>query len=154
MANQTKQMQSWQFFHFARKHLGRSVLYAIFGKKNARTVDYWCEDPKYTGKETHAFDPIQGIKDLLDMLDDHGHAGVVRSCLSFLSPTDVDGIVSEVTELLPTMAEEKLADFRAVAEFQAAVDACASCSEVNALKLEAIAEIERTFAKYKEVCGK
>ena len=66
MAKEKANMRSWQVLHFARKHLGRSSLYAIFGRKNARTVDYWCEDPKYTGKEECAFDPIQGVKDLLE----------------------------------------------------------------------------------------
>lgn len=155
MAKGNQQMQSWQVLHFFRKHLGRSALYAIFGKKNARTVDYWCEDPKYTGKSERAFDPIQGVKDLLEMLDDHGHTATVRACLDFLrSGTSLDeGCSPEVSDLLPTLTEEELADYTCLADFQAAIHRCAPYEEVNALKKSAIEEIERTFAKYKEICG-
>lgn len=156
MAKEKAKMRSWQVFHFARKHLGRSALYAIFGKKNGRTVDYWCEDPKYTGKEERAFDPIQGVKDLLEALDDHGHTGVVRACLDYLrAGTSLEEESSPVvTELLPTLAEEKLADFTCLAEFQAAIARCGSYPEVAALKKAALEEIERTFAKYIEECEK
>lgn len=153
MAKESKKMQSWQVLHFARKHLGRSALYVIFGRKNARTVDYWCEDPKYTGKEERAFDPIQGVKDLLETLDDHGHTSVVRACLDFLrSGTSLaeDCASPVVTELLPTMAEEELADYTCLAEFQAAINAAAPVKEVLALKYRAMDEIERTYAKYLE----
>ncbi|MFA7346877.1 MAG: hypothetical protein WCZ86_03860 [Desulfurivibrionaceae bacterium] len=155
MANGDKKMQSWQVLHFARKHLGRSVLYAIFGKKNARTVDYWCEDPRYTGKEDRAFDPIQGVKDLLDALDDQGHTPIVRACLNFLrSGTSLEEEkLPMVSELLPTLAEEKLADYIALAEFQSAIERCRPYEEANALKKAAIEEIERTFAKYVKDCG-
>jgi hypothetical protein len=156
MAKEKTKMRSWQVMHFARKHLGRSALYAIFGKKNARTVDYWCEDPKFTGKEERAFDPIQGVKDLLETLDDQGHTSVVRACLNFLreGTSLEEEFTPAVTELLPTLAEEELADYQYLSEFQRAIARCAPYKEVNALKQEAIEEIERTFAKYREVCRK
>jgi hypothetical protein len=152
MAKEMTKMRSWQVMHFARKHLGRSALYSIFGKKNGRTVDYWCEDPKYTGKEEHAFDPIQGVKDLLESLDDQGHTSVVRACLDFLrAGTSLEEEFSpSVTDLLPTLAEEKLADYTCLAEFQAGIYRCDSYTEVDRLKRAAIEEIERTFAKYRE----
>ncbi len=157
MAKENSKMRSWQVMHFARKHLGRSALYAIFGKKNARTVDFWCEDPKFTGKEERAFDPIQGVKDLLETLDDHGHTSVVRACLDFLREgTSLEESASTpvVTELLPTLTEEELADYTLLAQFQAAVNRGAPYHEVNSLKLAVIEEIERTFAKYREDRGK
>lgn len=157
MAKENTKMRSWQVMHFARKHLGRSAMYAIFGKKNARTVDYWCEDPKFTGKEERAFDPIQGVKDLLETLDDHGHTSVVRSCLDFLREgTSLEESASSpsITELLPTLVEEELEDYTCLAEFQAAINRCAPYEEVNTLKIGVLEEIERTFAKYREDCGK
>lgn len=154
MAKEKTKMRSWQVMHFARKHLGRSALYAIFGKKNARTVDYWCEDPKVTGKEERAFDPIQGVKDLLETLDDHGHTSIVRACLDFLcSGTSLkEESTPVVSDLLPTMAEEELADYTCLAAFQAAIGRCAPYQEVNKLKKASIEEIERTFAKYRQDC--
>ena len=156
MANGTNKMQSWQIFHFCRKHLGRSCLYAIFGRKNARTVDYWCENPRFTSKPECASDPISGLKCLIDELDDKGHTSVVRAMIAyFKSGTSLEEDPDPaVSDLLPTMTEEKLADFRAVAEFQDAIDKCLDRAEVDARKLVAIEEIERTFAKYLEECGK
>lgn len=145
-------MQSWQVFHFARKHLSRSVLYAIFGKKNARAVDYWCEDPRYTAKLEGAYDPIQGVKSLLETLDDHGHCGVVRSALSYLAAgTSADsGDVQKIVEPMSCISQEILADFRAVAELQRAIEAKLDLAGVEHLLLEAVAELERTVACYQK----
>lgn len=155
MTNGKPKMQSWQILHFARKHLGRSTLYIIFGRKNARIVDYWCEDPKTTDKKDQAYDPIQGVKDLLSALDDQGHTGIVRACLAFLrSGTSLeDDCLPAVTELLPTMAEEELADYHAVAAMQHAIDQGKPPAVISALKKSAVEEIERTYAKYLEGYG-
>lgn len=144
-------MQSWQVFHFARKYLGRSALYVIFGKKNGRAVEYWCEDPKTTDKPSGAYDPIQGVKNLLTALDDQGHCGVVRSCLEYLAAGTSAGCGQrpEIIEPLPTVNEEILADYSAVGEMHRAIAGDATPHTVLALKNEAIAEIERTYAKYR-----
>ncbi len=149
-------MKSWQIFHFARKRLGSGRLYAIFGKKNARTVDYWCQDPNVTGKPDGASDPIQGVKRLLDELDDHGYTPVVRAAIAFFrSGTSLEeNYTPAVADLLPSMSEEKLADFHSVADFQAAIDRGDTCQDVEAKKRAALEEIERTFAKYLEGCRK
>ena len=152
MPKSATKLQSWQIFHYARKHLNRSTLYSIFGKKNARTVDYWCENPKFTGKSEEAYDPIQGVKDLLETLDDQGHCDVVRSAVAFMvSGTSIeseDG--TAIKDILPTLTEEILADFRAVAAMQASIEAGQHPDEVAAWKRSAIAELERTVAKYRE----
>jgi len=151
MPKESTVLQSWQIFHYARKHLGRSVLYAIFGKRHARTVDLWSQNPRFTDKEEKAFDPIQGVKDLLDLLDDQGHCGVVRSCLSYLSAgTACATPHEEIIEPMSTIGEEILADFRAVAKLQAAIERDKGLEEVLATKREAIAEIERTVARYRK----
>lgn len=152
MPKEDGKMKSWQVFHFARKHLGASSLYAIFGKKNARAADYWCQDPKYTDKAESAYDPVQGVKNMLSMLDDHGHVGVVRACIAYLcSDTSLDcGCKSNIDEPLPTLNEEILADYKAVACLQAAIEDKMPMAVVNSLRDEAIADIERTCAKYME----
>ncbi|KJR97192.1 MAG: hypothetical protein VR65_24900 [Desulfobulbaceae bacterium BRH_c16a] len=154
MPNNAPKMQSWQVFHYARKHLSRSVLYAIFGKKNARAVDYWCENPRHTAKPDGAYDPIQGVRDLIEALDDQGHCDVVRATFSFLSAgTSCEiGKDPEVVHPLPTINEEILADFRAIAELQRAVESGAAVEEVGRIRLAAIAEIDRTIARYTRDC--
>lgn len=143
-------MQSWQIMHYARKYLGRSALYVIFGRKNARAVDYWCEDPRFTAKDEGAFDPIRGVKDLLGMLDDQGHCAAVRACIDYLcKDTSVEcGVEPIVKDVLPTITEEILADYKAVAGLQAAIEAGESIEVVNDLKYTAIDELHRTVAKY------
>jgi len=144
------EMQSWQVFHYVRKHIGRSVLYAIFGKRHARTVDLWCQDPRFTDKEARSYDPLQGLRDLLSILDDHGHVPIVRSSLQYLaSGTSVDcDYHGDHADPLPTITEEILADYRAVADLQRAIEAGQDAHTVNQLKAEAINEIERTVALY------
>ncbi len=151
MPKETPKMQSWQVFHFSRKYLTRSALYAIFGKKNARAVDYWCENPRYTAKSERAYDPLKGIKDLVDLLDDRGHCDLVRAVLAFLAAgtTCETGLFPQVVEPLPTVADEILADFRAVSSLQRAIEENYDLDEVEHCKQEAIAEIERTVARYR-----
>lgn len=151
MANRRRPMQSWQIFHFARKHLGKSALYEVFGKKNARVVDFWSQDPACTDKPLEAYDPIRGLKNLLDRLDDMGHCGVVRACIAYLcSGTSLDCGEPLLIEPLPTIEQEQLADWRALGMLQNGIDDGLSCREIDALKAAAVAEIERTVAKYKE----
>lgn len=151
MPKVSSKMQSWQVFHYARKHLGRSVLYSIFGKKNARAVDYWCEDPKYTNKPDGAYDPIQGVRDLMTALDDHGHTAVIRSACQYMT-AETSGAAEEaptnLTDLLPTLEAEILADFRAIANLQAMIESGSDMALILAAKQEAIEEIERTVAFY------
>lgn len=154
MAKETTKMQSWQVFHFARKHLTRSTLYAIFGKKKARAVDYWCEDPRYTAKPEGAYDPIQGVKALLDTLDDNGHCGVVRATVAYMCEGTSCRLdhKKEIVEPMSTITDEILADFRAVANLQRAIEAGAEIDEVEYYQREAVEEIERTVALYRKDC--
>jgi len=49
---------------------------------------------------------------------------------------------------LPTIHEEILADYSAVARLQQAIEAGADLETINNLKKEAVEEIERTVARY------
>lgn len=152
MPKQTPKMQSWQVFHYARKYLKASTLYIIFGKKNARAVDYWCESPTDTARPEGAYDPIKGVKRLLQTLDDHGHCTVVRSCLQYLASGTSAACSTDPTveHLKPTISEEILADFRAVAVLQQAIEAGHNIASVTQKAAAAIAEIERTVALYQK----
>lgn len=153
MPERPLKMKSWQVFGYARKHLGASALYAIFGKKNSRNVDYWCQDPLYTSRPDNSYDPIKGVKLLLEKLDDTQHCHVVRSTLAYLgsgtsSCCEFDDIDPEVVPLKETIGEEILADFRAVSALQTAIEAGHNETSIVRLKADAIAEIERTVALY------
>lgn len=151
MAERRREMQSWQIFHFARKHLGASVLYAVFGKKNARAIDYWSQDPDFTDKPEGAYDPIRGLKNLLDRLDDMSHCGVVRATIAYLlSGTSMACGEAVLIEPLPTIEQEQLADYRALGALQIGIEDGLCLQQIENLKEAAIAEIERTVAKYRE----
>lgn len=152
MSKLDHKMQSWQVFHFARKHLGTSVLYQIFGKKSARAVDLWAQDPRFTNKPVGAYDPMQGIKTLIELLDDNGHDDVVRCALNFLlSDTSISsGVEPNIQDLQSTIAEEVVRDYKAVAEMQAAIEDGEAIEWVEALKQDAIDEITRTVALYRK----
>lgn len=152
MSKSASKLQSWQIFHFSRKHLGSSLLYTIFGRKNARAIDYWCQDPKFTAKADGAYDPIQGIKALVESLDDRGHCGVVRATMAYLSEGTSCSIDHDqkIIEPQATISAEILSDYRAVAEMQQAIEQGSDVIMVEKLLQEAIAELERTFARYKQ----
>jgi hypothetical protein len=152
MPKQPLKMKSWQVFGYVRKHLGASFLYGIFGTKNARAIDYWCQDPMTTAKVDGAYDPILGLKRMLDVLDDYSHFGAIRSCIDFLlSETSLScGGEAKIIEPLPTINEEMLADYKDVALLHAAIADGMDTDVVKVLTAAAIAEIERTCAKYCE----
>lgn len=150
MPKEAPKMQSWQVFHYARKHLKASLLYAIFGKKNARAVDYWCENPEFTARPPESYDPIRGVKRLLESLDDHGHCAVVKSCINYLSAgtSACCDLSPQIEDLKATLAEEILADYSAVAALQAAIEGGHNIASIQRCKAAAIAEIERTVAHH------
>lgn len=153
MSKSAMKMKSWQFFHFVRKHFGSGVLYAIFGKKSARTIDRWCEDPRTTGKEELAFDPVSGMKEVVELLDDHGHVGIIRAMISYLlSGTSLSDeyCETEIIEPKETITEEELLDFQAAADFHRAINRSDDPETVRQYKIWAIAELERTEARYRE----
>lgn len=148
-------LQSWRIFHYARKYLGRKTLYSIFGTRHARTVDSWCEDPRFTNRES-SFDPVLGIRNMLWLLDDQGHVDICRAALQMMAAgTAVDcGDHLDIIELRDTVQAEILADYRAVARMQEAIEDREHPDMILSIKQEAIAEIERTYAKYRKEYGR
>jgi len=90
-------------------------------------------------------------------LDDYGHADVVRQAVNFIvsdTSAAIDCDAPVITDLQPTMSDEILCDYKAVAKLQAAIEAGESVECVSALKDEAIDEIARTVALYRKNVGK
>ena len=140
-------LQSWQIFHAARKHLGVERLVAMFGKKNARSIYTWAADPACT--EERCKDPLEALHAMLSELDTIGRGDVARSALAYLA-TALDGEHEEpaVAEIRPTIEAEVLADYQSVAALQSAIEAGMSIATVDSMRLAAVEEVSRTFAKY------
>lgn len=153
MAKGLMKLQTWQIFHAARKHLSPERVTKIFGKKNARSAYTWAQDPVTT--EDRCKDPIEALHTMMLELDAIGRGDVARAVIEFLR-TAVDGesCSCAVKEVLPTIEQELLADYQALASFQRAVEACEDVDIVDALRVGAIEEIDRTHAKYLQDCAK
>jgi len=146
-------MEPWQIYHVARKHLGPGLIAKIYGKANVRSAYDWAQNPAYTVRRCRS--PLEALHHMLSLLDDYGLGYAARAAIDYLKTAIEDPHdIAAVDDVKATMVEEKLLDYEALARFQAAVDACLPADEVQALKDEAVAEIERTFAKYMDECGR
>ncbi|KGO32802.1 hypothetical protein JT06_18275 [Desulfobulbus sp. Tol-SR] len=109
-----------------------------------------------TGKNEDASDPVKAIRNMLWKLDDQGHVDICRAALNYMASgtSVICGEEQEIVELRPTVSEELLADYRAVAMMQEAIEDHEHPDMVLSLKQEAISEIERTYARYRKDFGK
>lgn len=146
MSINVSKMQPWQVFHIARKYLGADVVAKVFNKEK-RSAYSWAQNPDYTSHRCRS--PLELLHSLFVRMDDQGLGYAVRAAINYLQ-TALDGgeLGGEVVEPLATMGEEQLADYKCLAEFQAAIDHGAPAAEVKRLKGLACAEIDRTLAKY------
>lgn len=143
-----KKLETWQIWHALKKTLGEPLLMHVLGKKNARTIRLYSQDPKYT--EDRSKDPLEYLHIIFSEADEIGRGDLARKAIDYLQSAVGDHSYDLVpaTQLLPTLDAEKLADWQAVASFQRAIDECAEVDLVETLMNEAKDEIERTFAKY------
>lgn len=146
MTQENPQMQPWQVFHAARRALGANIVAKIFNR-SIRAAHDWAQDPAYT--EVRCKSPLELLHTLFERMADAGRGYAVRSALQYLeSAIDSDVQAQGIIEPLPTIQEEILADYAAVAALQAGIAGGASADEIRQLKREATDEIERTAAKY------
>jgi len=142
-------LQSWQIFAAARRHLGPSVVSAIFGKRRARMAYLWAQDPAVTDSH-HGRDPLESIKMMFERMAEVGRGDVVRSALGYLAGALDDSTeIDPVVDCLPTMDAELLADFGAVALLREGIEEDFEPEEVERLAQAAIDEVGRSLAKYK-----
>jgi len=152
MSYEQSKMQPWQVFHAARKTLGANVVARVFNRE-IRSAHNWAQDPAHT--ECRCKSPLELMHTLFERMDASGIGYVARAGIRYLeSAVDDDVEVGDIQEPLPTLTEEILADYSAVAALQWAVDSGAGLDEVKHIAAEAIGEIERTVAKYAEVLGR
>ena len=142
-----KNFESWQFWHAARKLLGDSYLLRVLGKRNARTIRMYGQDPRFT--DDRCRDPLEHLRIILNDLALIGRGDIARAAIAYLSSAlDDDHEEAAVHDVLPTIQEEVLADYSAVARLQKAVEECAPVDQVKDLVREAKEEIDRTFTRY------
>lgn len=144
----SKYLQTWQIWHGFKKHLGESLLMQVLGKKNARTIRLYSQDPRFT--EDRCKDPLESLHIIFSEADEIGRGDLARKAIAYLETALEDGRtdISPAAQLLPTMDAEKLADYQKVAAFQKAIDDGDDIDLVETLMKEAKDEIERTYAKY------
>jgi len=146
MTQEKPEMQPWQVFNAARRALGANVVAKIFNR-SIRAAHDWAQDPAYT--EVRCKSPLELLYTLFERMADSGRGYAARSAIQYLeSAIDPDVEIVGVIEPLPTIQEEILADYAAVAALQRAIDVGASGDDIRRLKRDAIDEIERTAAKY------
>lgn len=141
-------MQPWQVFNMARKYIGAENVARIFNKEK-RSAYSWAQDPDYT--EHRCKSPLELLHTLFVRMDDAGIGYVARAAIRHLeTAVEPEHILDDCTEMetLPTITEEVLADYTALAEMQHAIATGESIAEVRSKALAAIAEIERSVAKY------
>lgn len=139
-------MQPWQVFHAASKYLRPENVARIFNKEK-RSAYNWGQDPAFT--EHRCRNPLELLHSLFERMDAAGIGYVARAGIRYLETAIEDEIdLEDIKEPLPTITEEVLADYGAVAALQRAIDNGATIEEVRSLAAEAAGEIERTVAKY------
>jgi len=151
MSNMFGNLQPWQVFHIARKHLGPGSIAKVFGKSNVRSAYDWAQDPLTTQKRCRS--PLEALHHMFQLLDEIGLGYVARASIAYLQTAIEPDELHNIQEPLPTIEQEILADYSAVASLQRAVEACEEVDLVDTLKQEAIDEIERTYAKYLKDCA-
>lgn len=143
-----KKLATWQIWHAFKKTLGEPFLMHVLGKKNARTIRLYSQDPAFT--EDRSKDPLEALHIIFAEADEIGRGDLARKAIDYLATAIGDSSydMPAVRSLLPTLVEEKLADYQKLAAFQQAIDDQADVDMVEVLMNEAKEEIERTFAKY------
>ncbi len=145
MSNETVKLQSWQVFQAARKFIGAERVARIFNREK-RSAYSWAQDPAFT--EHRCKNPLDLLHNLFVELDARGLGYVARDAVTYLASAIDDQECSPVMEPLPTLEAELLADFSSLADLKTAIDEGEDIKTVKSLKREAVAELERTVARY------
>ena len=148
MTQEQGQMQPWQVFHAARRSIGAATVAHIFNR-SIRSAHDWAQDPVYT--QVRCRSPLECLHTLFSRMADAGRGYAAREAIRYLeSALDPEVSASPIVEPLPTIAEEILADYSAVASLQRAIEAGADLESIDKLKREAMDDIERTVALYRK----
>ncbi len=148
----SKRLETWQIWHAMRKTIGDSFIMAVLGRRNARTIRMYAQDPRFTVDRCK--DPIESLGILFAELESWGRHDIAKLaidhlCKSIGHETDLHC----PTELKQTIDAELLADYQAVADLKTAIEVDAGEEAVHFAMTAAVQEIERTYSKYLQQQG-
>lgn len=150
MPKERATLQPWQIFSAAMRTLGRVKLGSLLGV-GERTAYLYGENPAYTaGKRCRC--PLERIHGMFSELATFGRSDVCRAAIDYLRSSYEEVESGPVEDLKPTVRDELLADYSAVASLQRAIEACEDIDLVETLVQKAKAEIDRTHARYLKDC--
>lgn len=142
-----KKLQTWQIWHAMRKILGDDFVMAVLGRRNARTIRMYAQDPRCTFDRCK--DPLEALAILFDELETCGRADIAKLAIAYLQQAiGCQGDLPCPDQLKQTLDAEVVADFQAVSKMQAAIAMGASTCVVRTAVIAAKDEIDCTFAKY------
>lgn len=142
-----KMLGTWQIWSGLKGTLTESFLMQVMGKKNARTIRLYSQDPRTS--EDRCKDPLEALHIIFSEADLLGRGDLARKAIGYLQTAlDDSEEVKAPKALLPTLDAEKLADFQSVAAFQRGIDEGLDADLIEVLLLEAKEELDRTFAKH------
>lgn len=142
-----KKLETWQIWHAMRKTLGDTFIMNVLGRRNARTIRMYAQDPRCTVDRSK--DPVEALAILFDELATFGRADIARLAIEHLqAAVGSNGVVTSPDRLKDTVDAEVIADFQAVADMQTAIALGASAEVVRAAVVAAKEEIDRTLARY------
>ncbi len=147
-----KRLETWQIWHAMRKTLGDSFVMTVLGRKNARIIRMYAQDPRCTADRCK--DPIEALAILFNELDTYGRRDIAELAIKHLQLSIGDtSFTPSPTALKPTIEEELLADYTSVSVLQAAINNDLGEKIVRDAMMDAVHEIERTYAKYVDEHG-
>lgn len=143
----SNKLETWQIWHAMRKTLGDSFVMTILGRRNARTIRMYAQDPRFTGERSK--DPIEALAILFNELDTYGRRDIAELAITHLQVAiGHSSSPHSPNTLKETIDAELLADYQAVADLQSAINDKLDQEDVKKAMHSAVQEIERTYAKY------
>ncbi len=144
----SEKFETWQIWRGLRKCLKDKFLMKAFGKRNARTISGYAENPRET--QGRGNDLLENLHTVFSEADIRGRGDLARAAIAYLETSLEPEYLPSVNKPLPTIQEEILADYSAVSELQVSISRGDDTDVVNEYKQAAIDEIERTYSKYLE----
>ncbi len=148
MSKSGRKMTARQFFAVAVNGLGKGAVAKTLAV-NTRTVARWVADPLTTAPESQSASQLERLRRLFEQMDEVGLGYACAGAVRYLQAGfDLGTDALDILSPRPTILEEEHGDYKALAEYQNAIDTGRSPEEVLHCEDLLIAEIKRTTARY------
>jgi hypothetical protein len=145
-------MKSWQIYDEARKTL-KIELYEIYGNRNARMIDYWARDPRFSAEKKR--NPIDRLELLFLELAEAGRRDVALAGLRILAGK-IGCFLRDCDEAVPdreTLLGEIVDDMPCLTAYQKALEGD-DLEEVDRAEADLQRELAENRVKFIEVNSK